>query len=1146
MLITTDAPHESKMTRHLKKRPPNPIFNSHFSIFNLQFLLQATPPGPPLRRGGVTIALLWGLLCSSVAVAQDAAPKSLDPRVKVELFAEHPQIVTPTGIDVDSRGRVWAIESNTHFRPEGYKGHPSDRVLVMSDTDGDGKADRIVVFTDGLRFTMSVAVKPVWAITPASRGREPPGGTKSSEAQSGKQTDKKKESDDNAGSDARKNPGADTPGSPGSVYIATRREIRLFHDDDDDDKADRSDRIVQLETKGDYPHNGLAGFAFDALGWMFFGCGENLGADYKLIGSDGATISGGGEGGNIYRCRLDGTKLERVATGFWNPHANCFDAFGRLFSVDNDPDSRPPCRLLHIIPGGDYGYRFRNGRAGLHPFTSWNGEIPGTLPMVAGTGEAPSGILAYESDGLPEDYIGNLFATSWGDHRVDRFRLTPRGASFGSVAEPLIVGGENFRPVGIACAPDGSLYFTDWVKRDYNLHGHGRVWRIAPVAPAQKPAIDAATISSRSTEEQLDILLNSKRLDLRRTAAANLRQTEIGRQALLSVDKHPRASARSQVETLRSLALVPVETQQLYVFAVLGTGAWESHTADVGGVVSTEYIRLLGADTPQFSQSTKPALEGIQMTGELSIIGLGALSFLNDRLKMPTPNWRDPAFPSVALSYLIIPSNEDKEDAGTREILGGIGEVAERGDAFVFSAIVNAIENSFAYRKRLGEAYLAEGTYSKDELAAEMADFTNLITPQFDSNTNRLPQSRLAFLLAFRRWNPKGIKVPRDALQDPAQAIRRAAVQWIAEERLTEFRPQVEAVLNDPQITADLFLATLAALEMLNGVPPAQFDKTPPGKYVLPLVRDEKRSSTVRALALKLVNPADPALDGAFFEKLLQTDDAKLRLETVRTLQSSPVKQAGALLQSIAADEKQDKLLRAEAIAGLGSAAGRGQLTAEAKKLLLDLLNGEDAVLRSEALRSLRGIVAKDPEVREAIEKLAKTPAGSEGALAEEVGLALGKAPAGLRRPLAGEDLGGGDAATGRRVFFHANGAGCFKCHTVDGRGGRVGPDLSTIGRSHSREKLLASIVEPGKEIAPQYVAWSFETTDGKVLTGMIVHENEGKTIIGDAEGKLTELKTIDIVQRVPQAKSVMPEKLPDLMTLQEFRDLLAFLESLK
>ena len=226
----------------------------------------------------------------------------------------------------------------------------------------------------------------------------------------------------------------------------------------------------------------------------------------------------------MYRCRLDGTQLSRWATGFWNPHASCFDAFGNLFTVDNDPDSRPPCRLLHVVPDGDYGYRFRNGRKGLHPFTAWNGEIAGTLPMVAGTGEAPSGILAYESDGLPDEYRGDLFVTSWGDHRIDRFRLKPKGTSFVSSFEPLITGGENFRPVGIAVAPDGSLFCTDWVLKEYKVHGQGRIWRIAPVSAPARPVVDVSKIDTRSVEERKEYLL-FPRLDVRSPAAANALST---------------------------------------------------------------------------------------------------------------------------------------------------------------------------------------------------------------------------------------------------------------------------------------------------------------------------------------------------------------------------------------------------------------------------------------------------------------------------------------------------------------------------------------------------------------------------------------------------------------------------------------------
>ena len=140
-----------------------------------------------------------------------------------------------------------------------------------------------------------------------------------------------------------------SPSAPtASVYLVTRSEIFVLRGKD---RAEEKRSIMKLETTGTYPHNGLDGPTFDGVGDMIFGMGENLGAAYKLVGSDGTTLQGGGEGGNVFRCRPDGSKLERIATGFWNPFGQGFDAFGRLFAVDNDPDSRGPCRLLHVVPG---------------------------------------------------------------------------------------------------------------------------------------------------------------------------------------------------------------------------------------------------------------------------------------------------------------------------------------------------------------------------------------------------------------------------------------------------------------------------------------------------------------------------------------------------------------------------------------------------------------------------------------------------------------------------------------------------------------------------------------------------------------------------------------------------------------------------
>ncbi len=223
-----------------------------------------------------------------------------------------------------------------------------------------------------------------------------------------------------------------------------------------------------------------------------------------------------------------------------------------MFTVDNDPDDRPPCRLVHVIPGGDYGYRFRNGRRGIHPFTAWDGELPGTLPMVSGTGEAPSGIVAYEADAFPAEYRGAVFATSWGDHRIDRFPLRPQGTSFTSKAEPLIVGGDNFRPVGLALAPDGSLFATDWVLQDYKVHGHGRIWRISPKRASPARTADEIVLPPNATASQLADRLHSPRLDVRRQAAARLAEIDRSRLQLIAVDR--KQEPRTRLEANWALA----------------------------------------------------------------------------------------------------------------------------------------------------------------------------------------------------------------------------------------------------------------------------------------------------------------------------------------------------------------------------------------------------------------------------------------------------------------------------------------------------------------------------------------------------------------------------------------------------------------
>jgi putative heme-binding domain-containing protein len=140
---------------------------------------------------------------------------------------------------------------------------------------------------------------------------------------------------------------------------------------------------------------------------------------------------------------------------------------------------------------------------------------------------------------------------------------------------------------------------------------------------------------------------------------------------------------------------------------------------------------------------------------------------------------------------------------------------------------------------------------------------------------------------------------------------------------------------------------------------------------------------------------------------------------------------------------------------------------------------------------------------------------------------------------------GPGDAAAGERIFFHGKSAGCSKCHQVDGRGGKIGPDLTVGARALDRRRLIESILSPSKEIAPQFTVWSLVTESGTAHNGVLLGENakDFTQTFGDTNGKTFTLKIADIESRTPQTTSIMPAGLEKLMTTQEFRDLLAFLQ---
>ena len=988
-----------------------------------------------MLTGLVVVSLAW-----QAPLPAAEPPRSLDPRVKIELFAETPQIVTPTGIDVDELGRVWAIESNTHFPPEGYKGYPSDRLLVFTDKDGDGKADDPVVFADGFRHAMSIAVRPPWMDI-----------VQLNELQ------------------------VAAPVGTTQVFLATRRDLQLLEDTNGDGQVDRQHVLLKLDTKGDYPHNGLAGLAFDSLDNMYIGFGENLGEDYSITGRDGVVLKGGGEGGNVYRLRPDGTGLTHWSTGYWNPHASCMDALGHLFTVDNDPDSRPPCRLMHSVRGGNFGYRFSNGRKGLHPFTAWNGEVAGTLPMTAGTGEAPSGILAYESAGLPEEYIGDLLGGSWGDHRIDRFRLKQKGASYESVAEPLIVGSEEFRPVGIATAPDGSLYITDWVLREYKVHGRGRIWRISNVDAKAHQPLDLAPIRKLDDQKQLLEHIKSPKLAERRVAARRLAGLAI--RPLITLAQDANATTRAKYEAVS--ALIPHKgldhERQLPQYAAAQAAPYDA--------VQTLYLEVYD-QVPSI-----PKLMGI----------------------LAAPEGNDPQYILGAMRALT-PLIRSLGSTQPKAAVSILNQAANVSDPFVYAELIHQVQET------LSTEQIQKALASKAGLEPRLRQALVLAA------SAKVGQTILSAPSSSEGFSP----IAAIGLADPDASVRRATVQAVAELNLVALKPDVEKLLASEPMTEDLFLATIASLEILDGKSPQVFDQTPAAKYVLPLLKTSLDQPGIAIQAIRLANPQDSAEVAELLAGVVSgKHPLAIQQEALRTLATSPRPESLTTLRQIADDSNQAPILREWAFLGLA-----GQPSIETNWWLGHLKNAGGAELRESILRSLKFRV-KEVLVQEIFQAI--SPEYHPASNREWTELAAKANP---------DDAE--SVSRGLLIFSHPGGPGCIKCHRLEGRGGQIGPDLSRVGSTFSAEKLVESILEPSKEVSPQFTTWTMTTLEGKVHTGMLVFENEGKTILGTAEATSIELKTADVENRAPQKTSVMPEKLVDRMSQQEWVDLIAFLRSRK
>lgn len=134
---------------------------------------------------------------------------------------------------------------------------------------------------------------------------------------------------------------------------------------------------------------------------------------------------------------------------------------------------------------------------------------------------------------------------------------------------------------------------------------------------------------------------------------------------------------------------------------------------------------------------------------------------------------------------------------------------------------------------------------------------------------------------------------------------------------------------------------------------------------------------------------------------------------------------------------------------------------------------------------------------------------------------------------------GPGVPKPGRQLFQDQ----CARCHTLFGKGGKVGPDLTTYRRD-DLENMLLNIVNPSAEVREGYVPQVVATTDGRTLNGILVEQDNNAVVLRGSDGKEVTLPRAQIEEIGPSRISIMPEGLLKTLSEQQVRDLFAYLRS--
>ncbi|MDB6171716.1 MAG: Heme-binding protein [Chthoniobacteraceae bacterium] len=1066
---------------------------------------------------------------------------SVAPGLQVDLWAAEPHLVNPVAFSFDEKGRAFVIETNRRrsgaldirrymdwltadlaFRSV------DDRVAFLKqameksdgkrikDLNGDGKSDWHDLEVEGEQIRMVVD----------------------------------SDGDGNADHDTLFAKGFAGVGTAvaagvlaheGNIFLACIPDLWRLHDGKGNGVADEKEKLLSgfgvHIAYGGHDMHGVKSGPDGRIYWSIADTGARVTTrEGKLIDQPDC--------GAIFRCNPDATGMELVMSGLRNPQSLAFNDFGDLFTGDNNADGGDKARWVHVVEGGDAGWRI--GWQFLPKLGAWNSEklweldtdttALSQLPPVGHIGHGPAGIAFYPGTGLPESYNGHFFFADF-PGGVRSFSIKQKGASY-TVDNPdsvlldnsaKVTTGKvlwNLYPSDVQFGVDGGVYVLDWVY-GWEKTGKGRIFRV------HAPAVD-----------QSALVLETKTL-----LGEGMAKRETNALSALLAHADQRVRLAAQFELVRRGDPIPLAR------ATLNT---QPRLARLHGIWGVTQIARLKPDAaralmPLFADADAEVRgQWAKFIGEARVADEreSVIRLLND----PEPRVR--FFAAMALAKVggntavaplleMLRENADK-DAYLRH--AGVMALAANAEPALLAAAAHDDSESIRLAallalRRLGRVETADFLNDKSPriaLEAARAIHDTPISAALPKLAEMVPQasppfSRRAINAAYHLGTVR--KLVELALQPKAAEASRldaieALAQWnqiLGRDRVTGlFHPlpgnrgeaSLEAGGALPELLKDSSQSIrLASLEMATALKLAQCEEPLASAAV-----DKRFSGPLRAAALKaLAAIQSPKLAEAVSAALLEKD--KTLLAEARRLEgiASPEK---AIEQSIAALKQGTVAEKQGALQTLGNSklAAADQVLAN----WLDLLSAGE-VLPGIQLDLLEAVAKRtEPLV---VQKLA----AFEGARPAADPLARWR-----------ECFEGGDAKAGREVFYEKAEAACMRCHKIKGEGGDVGPDLAGIITRHDRLYILASIVDPNAVVAPGYDNVLITLKDGNLVAGVVSGETgEELTLTQLADGSKLKVKKVEIKSR-DAVPSAMPPGLGEVLGKRDLRNVVEFLATLK